>query len=86
MCGVPPLILEHLISSVVSLSQLVSPSVALPAQLVSSVLSRPSASLLSFPSEPSARLVRKSSPEFSLNAVAMHLNLHRGVLETLYSQ
>ena len=30
----PPQILKHLISSVVSLAQLVSPSVALPAQLV----------------------------------------------------
>ena len=34
MFGVPHLILEHLISSIVSLAQLVSPSVALPAQLV----------------------------------------------------
>ena len=34
MCGVPPLILKHLVSSVVSLAQLVSPSVALPAELV----------------------------------------------------
>ena len=34
MCGVPPLILKHLISSVVSQAQLVSPSVALPAELV----------------------------------------------------
>ena len=34
MCGAPPLILKHLISSVVSLAQLVSPSVALPAELV----------------------------------------------------
>ena len=34
MCGFPHLILKHLISSVVSLAQLVSPSVALPAELV----------------------------------------------------
>ena len=34
MCGVPPPILKHLLSSVVSLAQLVSPSVALPAELV----------------------------------------------------
>ena len=33
MCGVTPLILKHLVSSVVSLAQLVSPSVALPAKL-----------------------------------------------------
>ena len=34
MCGVPPLILNPLISSVVSLAELVSSSVALPADLV----------------------------------------------------
>ena len=34
MCGVPPLILKHLVRSVVNLAQLVSPSVALPAELV----------------------------------------------------
>ena len=34
MCCVPYLILEHLITSFVSVAQLVSPSVALPAQLI----------------------------------------------------
>ena len=33
----PPLILKHLISSVVSFAQVVSPSVALPAELVSNL-------------------------------------------------
>ena len=38
MCGVPPLILKNLNSAVVSLAQLVPPSVALPAQLVQKLL------------------------------------------------
>ena len=39
MCGVPPYLnLKHLSSSVVSLAQLVSPSVALSAELVASIM------------------------------------------------
>ena len=34
MCGAPPHILKHIISSDVSLAKLVSSSVALPAELV----------------------------------------------------